>query len=183
MKSQKRIVRSSSHSFANRMQRQVWNITYWLLFRPSPKVAHFWRRWLLKIFGASIGARVVVHPSVIIWAPWNLVLKEGACLGPNVDCYSVGAVEVGRNAVISQYSYLCGATHDYETVRMPLVVAPIMIGDNAWVCADVFVGPGVVIGEGAVVGARSTVTRDVPSWMVVAGNPVRTLRERQLRPE
>jgi putative colanic acid biosynthesis acetyltransferase WcaF len=58
---------------------------------------------------------------------------------------------------------------------MPLVAAQIVVGPRAWVAADVFVGPGVLIGEGAVVGARSTVVNDISPWTVVAGSPVKTL--------
>ena len=63
---------------------------------------------------------------------------------------------------------------------MPLIIAPIIIEPEAWVAADVFVGPGVKVGEGAVVGARSTVMNDVEPWSVVVGSPAtkRGVRER-----
>jgi putative colanic acid biosynthesis acetyltransferase WcaF len=94
-----------------------------------------------------------------------------SCLADNVDCYCVAPIRVGEHATVSQYSYLCAASHDYRDIEMPLVVAPIVIEAEAWVAADVFVGPGVRIGEGAVVGARSTVMHDVEPWSVVAGSP------------
>jgi putative colanic acid biosynthesis acetyltransferase WcaF len=88
---------------------------------------------------------------------------------------------LGAYATISQYAYLCGATHDYSDPALPLLSAPIVIEDYAWVCADVFIGPGVTVGQGAVVGARSSVYKDVPAWKVVAGNPARVIKERTLR--
>jgi putative colanic acid biosynthesis acetyltransferase WcaF len=98
-------------------------------------------------------------------------MEPHSCLADNVDCYCVAPIRVGAHATVSQYSYLCSASHDYRGIDMPLVVAPIVIEDEAWVAADVFVGPGVRIGEGAVVGARSTVMHDIDAWSVVAGSP------------
>jgi putative colanic acid biosynthesis acetyltransferase WcaF len=130
------------------------------------------------MFGAKIANNAYPHPSVKIWAPWNLEMGPLSCLGPDVDCYCVDRVVVGARATVSQYSFLCTATHDYRDLRMPLVTAPIVIGERAWVAADVFIGPGVKIGEGAVVGARSSVFRNVDPWTVVAGNPARILNKR-----
>lgn len=100
-------------------------------------------------------------------------MGEHSCLASDVDCYCVAPVSLGAHATVSQYSYLCTASHDYRDPAMPLVVAPITLEAEAWVAADVFVGPGVKIGEGAVVGARSSVFADVEAWAVVAGSPAR----------
>ncbi len=94
-----------------------------------------------------------------------------SCLANDVDCYCVAPIVLGVHATVSQYSYLCSASHDWRDPAMPLVVAPITIADEAWVAADVFVGPGVTIGAGAVVGARSTVIGDIPPWTFAAGSP------------
>lgn len=88
---------------------------------------------------------------------------------------------IGNNVTISQYAFLCAATHDYEDATMPLVTAPIVIDNGAWICAASFVGPGVTIGEGAVVGAKAVVTKDVAPWDVVAGNPAKPVKKRVLR--
>ena len=134
-------------------------------------------RFLLRLFGAKIAPHAHPHPSAKIWAPWNLEMGEYSCLSHEVDCYCVDRIKIGPHATVSQYSYLCTATHDIEHPHMPLVTAPIEIGAGAWVTADVFVGPGVTIGEGAVIGARSSVFRDVPPWTVAAGNPAREIRK------
>jgi putative colanic acid biosynthesis acetyltransferase WcaF len=175
--------RPSPHGVGNRVARAAWGVVWAVLFRPTPKVCHGWRRLLLRAFGAKLGRGAVVHPTVRVWAPWNLEMGEYACLAPRVDCYSVARVRVGAHATVSQYSYLCTATHDIEDPGMRLVTAPIEIGDGAWVCADVFVGPGVTIGEGTVVGARSSVFEDLPSWTVCVGTPARAVRERVAREE
>ena len=108
-------------------------------------------------------------------------MGDHSCLAPEVDCYCVAPIKIGAHATVSQYSYLCTASHDIEHPQMPLVTAPIIIGDGAWITADVFIAPGVTIGEGAVVGARSSVFSDVPPWTVVAGNPAGFLKQRVLK--
>jgi putative colanic acid biosynthesis acetyltransferase WcaF len=158
-------------SAANRVARVLWRIVWITAFRFSPTVLHGWRRLLLRVFGAHIAPGARPYPRARIWAPWNLVMEAQSCIADDVDCYCVASITVGTRATISQYSYLCSASHDYRDPAMPLIVAPIVIEAYAWVAADVFVGPGVKIGEGAVVGARSTVVQDVASWTVVAGAP------------
>jgi len=155
----------------SRARRLLWNIVWLMLYRPSPRPFHAWRRLLLRAFGAKMAPGANAYASARIWAPWNLTMAVNSCLADRVDCYCVAAVTVGPHATVSQYSYLCSASHDYHDPTMPLVIAPIVIGAEAWVAADVFIGPGVRIGEGAVVGARSTVTQDVQAWAVVAGSP------------
>jgi putative colanic acid biosynthesis acetyltransferase WcaF len=108
-------------------------------------------------------------------------MGEHSCLSHHVECYNVDLVTIGANATVSQFSFLCAASHDYEHPHMPLVTAPIVIGDAAWVAADVFIAPGVRIGNGAVVGARSSVFSDVPEWTVVVGNPARILKKRVMK--
>jgi len=98
-----------------------------------------------------------------------------------VDCYSVAPIRIGAHAVVSQYSYLCSASHDYELPDFPLVTGPIVVAEGAWVAADAFVGMGVTIGAGAVVGARASVFKDVEPWTVVGGNPARFIKKRVMR--
>jgi len=169
-------------SLGNKLARGLWVAVWVLLFRPSPRIWHGWRRMLLRLFGARIGRKAMISPSCRVWAPWNLRMGDRGNVGPHVDLYCVATITVGEDAIVSQYSYLCATSHDYRRRPMPLLVAPITIGRNAWVCADVFVGMGVTVGEGAVVGARSSVFRDVPPWTIVAGYPVRVIGKRELLP-
>lgn len=171
----------SPHSFSNKLARVLWTITWSCLFRPSPKILHGWRRSLLRLFGAKIGQGAHPHPSTRIWAPWNLEMGEHSCLGHNTDCYCVDRICIGAHSTVSQYSFLCTASHDYTKVTMPLSTAPITIGEGVWIAADVFVGPGVMIGDGAVIGARSSVFRSVEPWTVVAGNPAGVIKRREIR--
>jgi putative colanic acid biosynthesis acetyltransferase WcaF len=172
---------SRSHSVKNKVGRILWGTVWLLLYRPSPRFAHGWRRFLLRLFGAKIGPAAHPYPSAIIWAPWNLEMGEQSCLGDHTDCYCVDRITIGPHSTVSQYSFLCTASHDYEQVGFPLITAPITIGGQSWIAADVFVGPGVTIGTGAVIGARSTVLHNVADWTVVVGNPGREVKRRSRR--
>jgi putative colanic acid biosynthesis acetyltransferase WcaF len=151
--------------------RLIWNIVRGTLYRYSPTVCHRWRCLLLRCFGAKVDKTAYPYPRARVWAPWNLIMGPYSCLADDVDCYCVAPIRLGERATVSQYSYLCSASHDYRDVAMPLVIAPIVIEAEVWIAADVFVGPGVRVGAGAVVGARSTVMHDVEPWAVVAGSP------------
>ncbi len=158
-------------TWQNRLSRLLWNLVRATLYRHSPTFLHAWRCLLLRCFGAKLPLNAYPYPKARIWAPWNLTMGPHSCLADHVDCYCVAPILLGPHATVSQYSYLCAASHDYHSIEMPLIAAPIEIGAEAWVAADVFVGPGVKIGEGAVVGARSTVMHDIEPWCVVAGSP------------
>lgn len=139
-----------------------------------------WRAFLLKLFGASIGKGCAIHPTVRVWAPWNLRLQDYVRLAPDADCYSVACIEIGSRVTVSQGAFLCCASHDISSPIMELTFKPIVIGSQAWVAAHAFIGPGVMIGEGAVVGACAVVTKDVQPWTVVAGNPARVVKRREI---
>lgn len=151
------------------------------LFRWSPRPFFAWRRTLLRVFGASVGRAVHVYPSTRITLPWNLELGDWSSLGEDVLIYNLGQVTVGARATISLRAFLCAGSHDATQVEMPLLRTPIAVQAQAWVCADAFVGPGVSVGEGAIVGARAVAVRDVVPWTVVVGNPARVVGTRALQ--
>lgn len=165
-------------SWKNKIGRLLWAAVSILLYKPSPSSMHGWRRFLLRCFGARVGYGAHPYPTSKIWAPWNLEMGENSCLSHHVDCYNVARITIGRDATVSQYSFLCTATHDYTNVDFPLLIAPISIGNSAWVTADVFIGPGVTIGEGTVVNVRSSVFSDIEPWVVAKGNPARAYKKR-----
>ena len=167
-------------TLANKLARALWGGVWIALFRPSPVPLHAWRRFLLRCFGANIGKRALPYPSARIWAPWNLTMADDSCLSYQVDCYCVDKIYLGPRVTVSQYSFLCTATHEHTRQSMPLITAPIRIETDAWVTADVFIGPGVTVGEGTVVGARATVLRSTKPWIVVAGTPAREIGPRKM---
>lgn len=167
-------------SLRNRMARVVWELVALLFFRFSPKPFHAWRAMLLRCFGAQVGRGVHVYPKAKIWAPWNLELADECGIANGAILYCQDKIIIGRRAVISQGAHLVAGTHDYSKVGFPLITKPIYIGDHVWIAAEAFVHPGISIGEGSVVGARSVVTQDLPEWMVCAGHPCVALKPRRL---
>jgi putative colanic acid biosynthesis acetyltransferase WcaF len=150
------------------------------VFKCTPRAAFKFRCSLLKLFGATIGTDVHIYSSATIYMPWNLEVGNLSSIGELAYVYNLGKVRIGSRVAISHRAHLCAGTHDYNSPDLPLLKPPITISDQAWICADAFIGPGTVVGEGAVVGARAVVMRDVPAWAVVAGNPAVVIKQRHL---
>lgn len=147
----------------------------WPFFAFSPRPLWQWRRFILRVFGARVGTGAHIYPSVRIAIPWHLEIGEYAAIGDRVVLYSLGRIEIGKSATISQGAHLCAGTHDYRDPTLPLLKLPISIGQGAWICADAFVGPGVTVGNLAIVGARAVAMKNVPPSTIVAGNPARVI--------
>jgi putative colanic acid biosynthesis acetyltransferase WcaF len=160
---------------------QLWWLCQALFFRNSPQFAYGFRRWLLRLFGAQVGERVLIRPTAQVTYPWKVRIGNHSWIGDYATLYSLGPITIGDNVVVSQHSYLCAADHDYSQVAFPIRERPIVIEDEAWVAAGVFVGPGVTIGRGSVVGARSGVFQDLPGGMVCVGTPCRPIAPRTVK--
>jgi putative colanic acid biosynthesis acetyltransferase WcaF len=156
----------------------------WMLARPlfrfSPRPCFGWRRFLLRCFGACVGRQVHIYNNATVYFPWNLAVGDWSAIGEHVFIYNLGPVKIGARVTLSLGARLCAGSHDHTRADLPLLKPPITIGDQAWICADAFVGPGVTVGEGAVVGARAVAVKDVAPWTIVAGNPAREIAKRTL---
>lgn len=170
----------SARKWSRREQvgRILW-IFVWPLFRLSPRPFFWgWRCFILRCFGARIGDNVHIHPTVRIAIPWNLSIADSAAVGDGVILYSLGPIRIDARATVSQGAHLCAGSHDWRHNNMPLTKPPIQIGADAWVCAEAFVGPGVRVGEGAIVGARAVVMKSVSAKSVMSGNPAVVIAQR-----
>ena len=162
------------------LERVAWSLVQATLFRWSPRNLHRFRAYLLRLFGAEIPEpdKVVIFPSVRVVFPSRLALAPRTMVGPRVTVYNLGRITLKRGVNVSQNCHLCAGSHDYSRWSMPLVTRPITIEENAWLAADVFVGPGATIGELCVVGARSVVFKDLPARTVCGGNPCLVIKAR-----
>lgn len=158
--------------------RVVWGLCL-PLFRWSPRIAFAWRNWLLRRFGANVGDRVHIYNTAQIRYPWHLSVGDDSAIGEYAIVYNLGFVQIGKRVTVSQYAHLCAGTHDYRRADMPLVRAPISVEDDVWICAEAFIGPGVTVSAGAIVGACACVFSDVDAWTIVGGNPARFLKNRE----
>jgi putative colanic acid biosynthesis acetyltransferase WcaF len=156
-----------SFSLGNRLARALWGMVWLLLFRPSPRPFHAWRRLLLRLFGAELGVHVNIYPSVQIWAPWQLNIGNRVGIANGVTLYNMAPIVIGDNCVISQGAHLCCGTHDIDSPNFQLMAKPIILEGDVWICAEAFVGPGITIAE--------------EPWSVWVGNPALRKRTRKVR--
>jgi putative colanic acid biosynthesis acetyltransferase WcaF len=166
------------YSLANRVRRQLWNLCWALFYRTSPRRAFGWRAFLLRCFGAKLGAHCHFYPRSRIWAPWELECEDTVIVGDGAELYNPSRLYLASHAILSQDAYLCGATHDYNNPAFPVVSYPMRVGRYAWVAARACVSPGVNVGEGAILGLASVATRDLEPWSVYAGAPAKKIKER-----
>lgn len=162
--------------------RMLWDVTWLLCARWLPRsIGSGWKRFLLRSFGAKIASTAVVYSSVKVYYPQNLEMDEYACLASDVDCYNVAPVRIGKFATVSQGAFLCTASHDITSPKHELITAPIVIGNQAWVGAGAFVGMGVTVADGSVVGARAALFKSTLPWDVVGGNPAKFIKKRVIK--
>ena len=157
---------------------QIWWLTQATLFKLSPQFLYGWRRFLLRLFGAKIGKGVIVRPTVIITYPWKVNIGDYSWIGDGVTLYSLGEIEIGKNTVISQKSYLCTGSHDYSISNFPIYAKKITIADECWLATDVYIAPGITIGKGTVVGVRSSVFNNLEGRKVYFGTPAKFIKNR-----
>jgi putative colanic acid biosynthesis acetyltransferase WcaF len=168
-----------SFSLNNRLARAIWGFVFVLFFRFSPRPFHLWRRIILRLFGAKIGHSVHVYPKVNIWAPWLLEISDRVGIANGVTLYNMAQIYIGGDSVISQGAHLCCGTHDINSPNFQLVAKSIKIDRHTWIGAEAFIGPGVSIAEGCVVGARAVVTKNIlEPWTVWVGNPAFKKKQR-----
>ncbi len=168
-----------SFAFRVRLVRLIWMIVWFLFASWTPRHLAFWRRALLRFFGAKIGTGSDVRGSAKVWFPPNLIMADRAVLAGGVNCYNQALVTVESGAIVSQGAYLCCGTHNIDDELFQLEVRPITIGKNSWIASEAFVGPGVTVGEGAVLAARGAAFSDLQEWTVYRGNPAVSVKKRR----
>lgn len=168
-----------SFSLANRLRRAAWAVIWTLLAAWTPPPLHRWRLLLLRLFGARIGRNCRLYRSTSVWDPGNLTLGDNVLIGPGAIIYNQGHITIGTGSVISQRAHLCASSHRISDRHFQLVLKPIVIGADCWVAAEAFVGPGVTMRDGAVLGARGVLFDDAEAWTVYRGNPAVAIANRR----
>ncbi len=171
----------ASFSLGNRLFRVVWMVAWLVLARYTPPPLHAWRRLILRAFGATVEPGARVHGSVTIWHPANLEIGSQSLIGPGARLYNQGHIRIGRRTVVSQRAHLCASSHDIDDPDFQLVLRPIQLGDGCWVAAEAFVGPGVSMADGSILGARGALFTATEANGVYSGNPASLIKHRTLR--
>jgi putative colanic acid biosynthesis acetyltransferase WcaF len=167
-----------SFSTSEKIKRLIWNVTWLFLCRWTPAPLHAWRAMVLRLFGAKIGKTNFIYPNCKIWAPWFLETEDVVTIGPGVEVYNPGGVYLGHHSILSQDAYVCGATHDYNSIDFTYVKKRIIIEQYAWICSKAIVLPGVHCYEGSVLGAGAITSKDLDQWSVYGGNPAKRIKSR-----
>ena len=158
----------------------LWRFAQWVLFRGDFIKFYGFKCYVLGWFGATIGSKVSWKPSVKCTFPWKLTVGDHSWIGEEAWLLNLDEIRIGANVCISQRVFLCTGSHDWAKESFDLITKPIIIEDGVWICANVFVGPGVTIGENTVVTAGSVVTKDLPAGMICSGNPCVPVKKRKI---
>lgn len=157
---------------------QLWWLVQDWLIRLSPQFMYGWRRFWWRLFGAEVGEGVLIRPTVKVTYPWKVRIGARSWIGDHAELYSLGPISIGSDTVISQQAYLCAGTHDYTKIDFPLVAKPIHIENQVWIATGCFVAPGVTIGAGAIIAAKSVVLQNMPPAVICSGHPAKPVKER-----
>ena len=168
----------SPYTLQEKIWRMLWVIVQATFFRYSFHTWNGWRIFLLNSYGANIDSSCMIRRSVKVECPWNLSMGKNSCLGDGAIVYCLGKVEIGDRVSVSQYVHICAGSHDFSKKDMPLLRPPITIEDDVWLAADSFVGPNVVVHEGALLGARGVAMKNLDPWTIYSGNPAVIIRTR-----
>lgn len=163
----------STWGLKGNLVRVAWMLVGRTLLRLSTERADGYRCWLLRRFGAKVGRGVRLARSCRVEIPWTLELGDGVHVGERAILYSLGRIVVGEGTVISHFAHLCAGSHDYSKRRFDLLRPPITVGARCWIGPDAFVGPGVRVGDGAVLEARACLFKDAEPGKLYAGNPAK----------
>lgn len=157
-------------------KRSIYKILWTVTVRPFPRqTGKKWAICILKMFGAKIGRNCVVYSSAHILYPWNLTLEDNVIISYNTIIQNSTPMLIKQGAMISQYSYLCDGTHSLNDPQDDGHASPIVIEERSWISARCFVGPGVTVKRGTVVGGGTVLKTSTPPYSVVIGNPAKVV--------
>lgn len=161
--------------------RALWLVVEALILLNPIVTPYSWKRWVLRRFGARIGARVLIKPNVHVKYPWHLEVGDNAWIGERAWIDNFVEVRIGANAVVSQGAYLCTGNHDWSDPGMGLLVQPITVEDGAWIGAFARIAPGVTLGREAIVTLGSVLLADAEPGGIYSGNPASLVGTRIIR--
>lgn len=134
--------------------------------------------FVLRCFGAQIGCKVRIKPGVRVKFPWRLRLGDSVWIGENAWIDNLAPVTVESHVCISQGVYLCTGNHDWSHPDFKLLAAEIYLEQGCWIAARAVIGPGVRVGQGAVLALGGVTGRSLEPMTIYAGNPAQPIKKR-----
>ena len=165
---------------ASKFKVQFWWIIQESFFGLSPQFLYGWRRFILRLFGANIGKDVLIRSSARFTYPWKITIGDFSWIGENCELYSLDKITIGNNVAVAHSVYFNTGLHNYKKETFDILKKPIVIKDECWITNDVYIAPGITIGKGAVIGARSSVFNDLEGGNVYIGSPAKFLKRRTI---
>ncbi|OKH56217.1 colanic acid biosynthesis acetyltransferase WcaF [Calothrix sp. HK-06] len=135
---------------------------------------------IIRAFGAKIGKGVRIKPGVRVKFPWRLTVGDFVWIGEDVWIDNIASVTIENHACLSQGVYLCTGNHDWNHPNFKLTAAPIHIQESSWIAASSSIGPGVIVGRGAVLTLGGVAAHSLESMTIYAGNPAQAIKKRKL---
>lgn len=163
--------RKSPWSKKARLMRLLWGVVGAVLWRWSPVGMWGFRRAILRLFGAKVGQRVLIHPGVKVIIPWNLELEDDVVVHDSAILYALGPIRVGKETEIGPQAHICAGTHDYTDPAFTLLRQPITIGERCVIGIGAFVAPNTVIADETILEPRCAIYADTEPGGVYIGNP------------
>lgn len=159
---------------------QLWWMIQATLFRWSPQFMFGWRVFLLRLFGAQIGTGVKIRSSVQVTYPWKVKIGDHVWIGDECVLYSLNNITIGSHVAVAHKVYFNTGGHHYDKLTFDIFGKPVVIEDECWITNDVYIAPGVTIGTGTIIAARSSVLKSLPAGKVCAGTPAKPIKDRPL---
>lgn len=160
----------------------LWKQILWYFLEPLFR-SHWlpfsgFKVWMLRRFGAQIGQQVRIKPGVRVKFPWRLSVGDYVWIGENTWFDNIAQITIESHVCLSQDVYLCTGNHDWSNPDFKLIPAEIHIEQGSWLAARAVVGPGVTVGQGAVLCLGSVTGRSLQPMTIYAGNPAQLVKQR-----
>ena len=131
----------------------------------------YWRKIILRIFGAKIGKGGNIKPYIRVSEPWNLSIGDYCWLGENIWIDSLAFVKIGNRVCISQDVYICTGNHNYKKELFDLILKSIIIEDDCWLAAKSIISPGSILKKGSIAALGAVVSGTLKEYGIYKGNP------------
>lgn len=164
-----------------RLKVLMWYFINYFFFNSAFPWPYALKRFLLRLFGATIGTGLIIKPKVRIKNPWRLTMGDHCWIGESAWIDNLENVYIGNHVSISQGALLLTGNHDYTVSSFPYRLGKIVLEDGVWIGARAVVCPGVTCQTHSILTVGSVASRNLDPWQIYAGNPAIAVRKRVMK--